>query len=596
MTGIRHLFYCLSLLSMLTACGSSDDIGSVTPPPTPDVPEPEQNQGPVSLAFSVSGTAIPQTRSGVDVIQQTGQPFRGLTDQRFVAFMVQREVQKGDTPYPATVSAYDQTAGNNAQFFFFRGIELSIGTRSMLAYAKAKGISSKTGKDQNGSTVANYPANMAPSGITFSPERIFTGSIITTSGEKSDAEKIADYLTTIANTTGWAEFSNQDLRDNFIGKGSVAPTLIAGSSASVQAYVNKLKGELDKLGNASLKDAIETNINKSFPSDYPASIGLPDGAAALKWENDDTTTPGKFVPQTTTALQGVNSMNIFAYPAELCYYVNSLIYTSDNAISHDGYTLETKWKEDVLPHYGTSPGVVSSTTRAVAIKEPLQYGVARLDVTIKAQTTKNASNKDILLDGEGNEIEVGSTSFPLTGIIVGGQRQVGFDFKPLSAADQQSMVYDRYVTKDDNTLAYLRPLTTAEQSATPAVQAPVHTLLLQSLDGEDETIILEFENNCKDSENKGIAFKGMDGIINPGTKFYLIGTILKPTEEADKDYTKRVFTQDYITTAKIEIGSLSRAYNAVPDLYFNSLSSFEVAGVDIKPWSDKAMSHSVYNW
>ena len=587
MTGIRHLFYCLSLLSMLTACGSSEDVGSVTPPPpiTPDDPKPEQNQGPVSLAFSVSGTAIPQTRSSADIIQQTGQSFRGLTDQHFVAFMVQREVQKGDTPYPATVSGYDQTAGNNAQFFFFKGIELSIGTRSMLAYAKAASITGKTGKDQNGSTVANYPANMAPSGITFSPERIHTASTT-----PQDAQDIADYLTAIANTPGWAV--DHELRQNFIGKGAIAPSLIAGSSASVNAYVAKLEEEVTaKISEGDLKTALLANIAnkpdqlKNTSDFYPASIGLPDGAAALKW--DDTN--NKFVPQTATTLQGVNSMNVFAYPAELCYYVNSLIYTSDNAISHTDYTPATKWTEEVLPNYGTSPGVVSSTTRAVAIKDPLQYGVARLDVSIKAKTST-------LKDGNDVGITVGDTSFPLTGIIVGGQRQVGFDFKPLSAADQQSMVYDRYVTKDDNTSAYLRPLTTVELSATPAVQAPVHTLLLQSLDGEDETIILEFENNCKDSENKGIAFKGMDGIINPGTKFYLIGTILKPTEEADKDYTKRVFTQDYITTAKIEIGSLARAYNAVPDLYFNALSSFEVVGVDIKPWSDKAMSHSVYNW
>lgn len=585
MTGIRHLFYCLSLLSMLTACGSSEDVGSVSPPPTPDEPEPEQNQGPVSLAFSVSGTAIPQTRSSADIIQQTGQTFRGLTDQHFVAFMVQREVQKGDTPYPATVSGYDNMPGNNAQFFFFKGIELSIGTRSMLAYAKAAGISSKTGKDQNGSTVANYPANMAPSGITFSPERIHTASTI-----PQDAQAIADYLTAIANTTGWAV--DHELRQNFIGKGAIAPSLIAGSSASVNAYVDKLSDEVtEKITEGELKTALLENINAKpvqltdASKYYPASIGLPDGAAALKW--DDTN--NKFVPQTSTTLQGVNSMNVFAYPAELCYYVNSLIYTSDNAISHTDYTSTTKWTEEVLPNYGTSPGVVSSTTRAVAIKDPLQYGVARLDVSIKAKTAT-------LKDGNDDGITVGDTSFPLTGIIVGGQRQVGFDFKPLSAADPQSMIYDRYVTKDDNTLAYLRPLTTEEQSATPAVQAPVHTLLLQSLDGEDQTIILEFENNCKDSENKGIAFKGMDGIINPGTKFYLIGTILKPTEEADKDYTKRVFTQDYITTAKIEIGSLARAYNAVPDLYFNALSSFEVAGVDIKPWSDKAVSRSVYNW
>ena len=587
MTEIRHFFYCLSLLSMLTACGSSEDVGSVTPPD-----EPEKDEAKVGLALSVSNNTVQQTRSSADIIQQTGRPFRGLTDLRFAAFQVQREVQSGDTPYPATVSEVDPQDGKNAKFFFYKDVELLIGSCSMLVYAKATGITNKTEKAQNGSTQAVYPANLAPSGITFSPEHICSGTTTHTA-----ATAIATYLTTIANTEGWAE--DHELRQNFIGKGVIAPSLIAGSSASVNAYVAKLKEEVTNKMSGDVKDAILANIAakpEQLTTDtefYPASIGLPDGAAALKWDE----TNKEFVPQTTTTLQGVNSMNVFAYPAELCYYGNSLLYTSDNPISHTGYSSETDWTTGVLPDYGSVPGMVSSTTRAVAIKEPLQYGVARLDVTIKAQTTKNASNKDILLDGEGNEIEVGTTSFPLTGIIVGGQRQVGFNFKPLSAADPQSMVYDKYVMKDDNiTPAYLRPLTSTELAADPPVQAPVHTLLLQSLDGEDETIILEFKNNCKDSQDKGIAFKGMDGIINPGTKFYLIGTILKPTEEAGKDYTKRVFTQDYITTAKIEIGSLSHAYNAVPDLYFEALSSFHVASVDIKPWSDKAMNHSVYNW
>lgn len=567
MTGVRHIFYGLLLLFMLSACGSSDDIESTT---SPDDIVPKTEQTKVSLAFSVSGNADQQTRSTADVIQQTGQVFRGLSNPKFISFQVQREVQKDDTPYPATVTDGSSQDGENAKFFFYNSLELPIGTRSMLVYAKATGIN---GKDKNGSTVADYPTNMAPSGITFSPDRIYSSTTV-----HSDATAIAEYLTDIANTTNWPENANQDLRNNFIGKGAVAPTLIAGSSASVQAYVNKLKDELQKLGNATLEAAILENINKPFPSDYPASIGLPDGVAALKW--DDTNK--KFVPQTATTLQGVNSMNVFAYPAELCYYGNSQLYTHDDAVSHTGYTSATKWKEDVLPNYGSSPGVVSSTTRAVAIEQPLQYGVARLDVTIKAKTAT-------LKDGDDKDITIGDTSFPLTGIIVGGQRRVGFDYKPLNAADQQNMVYDKYVKKDDNGTAYLL-------STDPAATDAVHTLLLQSLDGEDETIILEFENKCKDGENKGIAFKGMDGMINPDTKFYLIGTILKPAEETGKDYTKRVFTQDHITTANIVIESLSRAYNAVPDLYFNALTSFEIVSVDIKPWSEASSSHTVYNW
>ena len=575
MTDIRHLFSCFGLLLMLAACGSSDDIANTV---SPDGPVSGDEQSKVSLAFSVSSTAA-QTRSSAEMVQVSG--FRGITTPTLLAFQVRREVQKDDKAYPASVSGASGIDGKNAKFFFYNDFQLPIGTSALLVYAKATPVNDKA---VNGSTIPPIPTNTNPAAITFSPDCIYSGTTV-----HDDAQAIADYLTAIANTPNWEGSSYDELRQNFIGKGAVAPTLIAGSSASVNAYVDKLIVELNKSGDSQLKTDIITNINNKpvqltdATKYYPASIGLPDGVAALKWVETTTNnvTTGAFVPQTTTTLQGVNSLNVFAYPAELCYYGNSQIKTSESLIGHTGYTSATDWKENVLPNY-TDGQIITSTTKSVAIENPLQYGVARLDVTIQAKTTK-------LKDSDGTDITVGATSFPLTGIIVGGQRRVGFDYKPLNSADAQSLVYDSQVKKDNNSSAYL--LSTA-----PTATDAVHTLLLQSLDGEDETIILEFENNCKDGDNNGVTFKGIDGMINPGTKFYLIGTILKPTEEEGKDYTKRVFTQDYITSANITIESLSHAYNAVPDLYYDALTSFQVVNIDIKPWSESSTSHSVYNW
>ena len=575
MTDIRHLFSCFGLLLMLAACGSSDDIANTV---SPDGPVSGDEQSKVSLAFSVSSTAA-QTRSSAEMVQVSG--FRGITTPTLLAFQVRREVQKDDKAYPASVSGASGIDGKNAKFFFYNDFQLPIGTSALLVYAKATPVNDEA---VNGSTISTIPTNTNPAAITFSPDCIYSGTTV-----HDDAQAIADYLTAIANTPNWEGSSYDELRQNFIGKGAVAPTLIAGSSASVNAYVDKLIVELNKSGDSQLKTDIITNINNKpvqltdATKYYPASIGLPDGVAALKWVETTTNnvTTGAFVPQTTTTLQGVNSLNVFAYPAELCYYGNSQIKTSESLIGHTGYTSATDWKENVLPNY-TDGQIITSTTKSVAIENPLQYGVARLDVTIQAKTTK-------LKDSDGTDITVGATSFPLTGIIVGGQRRVGFDYKPLNSADAQSLVYDSQVKKDNNSSAYL--LSTA-----PTATDAVHTLLLQSLDGEDETIILEFENNCKDGDNNGITFKGIDGMINPGTKFYLIGTILKPTEEEGKDYTKRVFTQDYITSANITIESLSHAYNAVPDLYYDALTSFHVVNIDIKPWSESSTSHSVYNW
>ena len=579
MTDIRHLFSCLGLLLMLAACGSSDDIEKNTV--LPDNPVSGDEPSKVSLAFAVSSTAG-QTRSSAAIVQVSG--FRGITPPTLLTFQVHREVQKDDKGYPASVSEVPDIDGKDAKFFFYNDFEMPIGIAALLVYAKA--TATTTDKAVNGSTIASIPANTTPAAITFSPENIYSGTTI-----HPDAQAIANYLTAIANTEGW----DDELRKNFIGKGDVAPTLIAGSSASVNAYVDKLIVELNKSGDSQLKTDILAKIAdkpdqlKDATKYYPASIGLPDGAAALKWveTTTDTGTTGEFVPQTTTTLKDVNSLNVFAYPAELCYFSNSQIKTSESVIDHTGYTSTTDWKGDVLPKYTDGQSIVR-TTKSVAIEKPLQYGVARLDVALKANTIKatiSGETKDVLVDGDGNNVVVEATSFPLTGVIVGGQRRVGFDYRPLSDSDPESMVYDSKVTNDSNDPIYLLP--TADEKT---FSASVHTLLLQSLDREDETIILEFENNS------GTTFKGIDGLINPGTKFYLIGTILKPTEVAGQDQTKRVFTQDYITTANVTIESLSRAYNAVPDLYYYALTSFQVVSIDIKPWSESSASHSIYNW
>ena len=95
------------------------------------------------------------------------------------------------------------------------------------------------------------------------------------------------------------------------------------------------------------------------------------------------------------------------------------------------------------------------------------------------------------------------------------------------------------------------------------------TLVLQSYDtgegenkdkAEEVTVILEFLNNS------GKKFKGKGGVIYEGTKFYLIGKITPQEIVNPKDYEKRVFTQDYVTTVSTKVETLANAYNVLPDL------------------------------
>ena len=182
-------------------------------------------------------------------------------------------------------------------------------------------------------------------------------------------------------------------------------------------------------------------------------------------------------------------------------------------------------------------------------------------------------------DSQGNAITVTETAFPLTGIIVGGQHSVDFEFKPMTdpttlTLSPERFIYDNQVKTNANAdgaadYFYLSP--------TIDLSAPAQTLVLQSAESDhDVNIILEFENNS-DTDFYG----ANNGIIYRGTKFYLTGKVRRPTS-ATYDYEKRVFTQDFTTTLSMKVESLAKAYNVLPDVLAPSLE----VGIQItKKWT-----------
>jgi hypothetical protein len=133
---------------------------------------------------------------------------------------------------------------------------------------------------------------------------------------------------------------------------------------------------------------------------------------------------------------------------------------------------------------------------------------------------------------------------PLKGVIIGGQHTVGYNMKPQG---EQTDVDGRFIY-ETNIISE-----NAEKS--------IKTLVLQSYDNEKVPVILEFQNNT------GQAFTGKDGTVYPNARFYLIA-LIDPADkkEEGKDYTNRVFTQDYITTMSMRVTSLAKAYTCMPDL------------------------------
>ena len=550
-------------------------------------------------------------------------------------------------------------SNNNELYRYYEKVFLNHGVASFLTY----GQGTKTGKPTNAASVedkvfygslipkvagekmTNIPDRLTVTAgdLSFELETIYnemdetTGKLIV----PAEAQAIADYLTYIANTKVTVTVDETETEYSWSNSKTVNTTLwglyesfisvvgsdnsgkygvIAGSSANVIAYVNELYTKLqyykdndqyfvegstpraiaDEIqarilnsGNDFTQFTVDVTGNKvtSLGSDtydkYPSNKNLPDGAAVLQWGKKADNTYG-FIPQLqTTNTANVSSINRYTYPAELYYYGNSLIKTSNEEVPVSKYsgTDITTW-QDVVDNLYKSGSVVSSNTKAVAIVDPMQYAVARLQGTVQVDPT----SPTYLLDAEETRVplknEENKNSFKVTGLIVSGQFPVNFDFTPKhdgASEDNEHFVYDSYL--GSNTL-YLK-------TTTPTDDEVFYTMVMQTHDYEDVTVILEFENNS------GTDFKGENGIVYNGTKFYLAGKVelskgnANDVDASERDDVKnRVFTQDHTTILTMKVNSLAKAYNVMPNIQSGRLE----VGVEINlKWEQATPRTIIFN-
>lgn len=542
---IGKLFGMCCGLMLLAACSQKEEWGSGSLP---------SDMVSADLSFSVTdGTIGLRTRMDDAVVQADGS-FRGMTVEHIIPFATTSSITTSDQPVDFILG--EQTTPKE-RFYYYPDCMFLEGTASMLVYGKAKTGEGST-KVSNGSLVPNFPVNLHPSGITFQLEQMYTDA----EHAPTEASQIADYMTTIAKNTGWAESNDGTLKnyyEQFIGKSEEGYSILAGSSASVAAYVEQLKEKITALPESEIRTAILNYIDQSYPTDYPGNLHLPDGAATLQWDASQ----GKFVALTqSTATAPINSLTHFAYPPELWYYANSRIRTSTEEVGETVYESATDWTTLRNAHY-SDDAAVSYNTQAVAITDMLQYAVARLKIVLDAMPT----SLNDATEPEPQSITADSDKFPLTGIIVGGQRSLGFDFTPKEP-----------LTDEDVRFIY--------DSRVPA-SGTINTLVLQTYDNEIVRFALEFENNS------GVAFQGAGGVILPGTKFYLIGSVDPSTQDSSIDYNKRVFTRDCITELRMQVVSLKKAYNVMPNLLSPRL---ELGVVVYDSWHVTESEHEIYNW
>ena len=534
---MRHIVYYLLLGMMITSCSMIDD----------DMPE-QFNETTSSVSKQVdllvsigSGALKP---SLAPALTHRAPTFSAMDQLVAIPFHTNGyEVTASDNPLIDLVVAdednlakkYDAEKYNT---YYVNTCYLMTGTNRMLVYGKATAVSNE--KKINGELSALPTLRKKTADIQFS-----LTSIRESTEAHDDAKALANYMTSIANTPGWSTTDDTTLKSyylDFIRMGSEGAGLMSGAAANIKAFVAALKALLVAKG-GDLSNAIIANIGDSTAiagNTYPQSIGLPDGAAVIRWAKNETTDKYEFsVRTTTTTLDNINGINRYTYPAELMFFADSPIRTSAEEVTKKNYQDNTKTWDAFLDTYYNGSTAVNTNTKAVAVKNPIQYGVAKLDLTL---TGMSATLKDAK---EETVTNANMTTMPLTGVIIGGQHTVGFNMKPQGA---QTDVDGRFIYE-----------TTVDATNLATEGYKTSTLVLQSYDNEKVPVILEFENNT------GQAFTGKDGTVYPGARFYLIAMI-DPAGKGTGAYANRVFTQDYTTTMSMSVTSLAKAYTCMPDL------------------------------
>ena len=559
---------------------------------TEDEPQQISQQSvPVDFALTVAKSVSPGS-SGTT--RMTSANTLGSADNIVLQCAIPFEVADANVPIAITDRYVSEPITNIPRvpafpLYFTSSCNFNAGVNAILAYARPTENNIQLYKKGKLDITFN---GYQPTDIGFRLKPIQTKDeyygITENTDEETVPEQLADYLTAIANTSvgenTWSETMNTDLKllfKNFTNQlsdevGEVLP----GSSANIKAWVTALWTQLNGLtsltgDDASIRDAIKANIQakldvtttpKDWKTDYktawdgfPASKFLPDGAAVVRWDGT------AFVCETqTTTIADINNLERFTYPAEIYYYGNSPTMVADEDLSGN-FSSKNKWEKEnesdnnaVLS--GFTQGPVSSTTKTVAMRDPLQYGVAQLAVKLKQTASKLPDSKSD--DTDATKISVGTNKFKLTGVIVGGQLPVGFDFSPetiypsYSEADM-SFIYDSEV--NTNGTGSNEPFYLSSEAA--SITYTTQTLVLQSYWRRSLKLVLEFENNSD------VDFKGFNGYVYKGTKFYLVGEITPtPVDVNAKVYDNRVFTKDHVTTVDVTVKSLAKAYNVLPNL------------------------------
>lgn len=599
-----------------TACSSSNDVAEDINPNY----NPETNA--VKTEFVINVTQ-PGERTRMATAAAGAGTFQGLNDMYLLCFPAapgtSTAIAAGHelslAGYPsASLNGTTPTQTDNSSKWYT--LYIPTETRNFLFYAKtvsgAPSTPATTGKlnytVSGQSSVGNIGFSLQPiASAMTSDETTLLGYLNTIVAAKDGTDASKTWESTVAKRDASNSESPHykalaDAYQQFISTSNVG--VRQGSARAILSTITDLHASVKAVSNTELGDpkliadavlaAIETNFNidgtsgeASFKSTnlpetttaYPQN--LPDGSAILTFNS--TSSAFEYTNGGTTGTATIaTAMNKFTYPSELTYYCNSALRATSSTVTTNtlpttsvAWLTEGNWT-------GWTQTAVDASTRAVAMKENVTYGVAQLYSTISSSVSTFTDNAYNVTHGDnitGNDIDNQSIDLSgasdylkVTGIIIGGQpNTAGFDYLPSSTSTDYA-IYDKVDAAGSAAGTLI-----VGNGTTPT--ATYYTLALDnySTAGTQSTVNVAIEFVASKD------FFGKDGLIKAGQSFYLIGA-LNPTSFAanaidwtkhvsfkstDPGYNKnRVFIRDAKTTATFTLSatSLQNAYSTIPDL------------------------------
>lgn len=558
----------LAGLGVMSSC-SSDDLGN----------DSTTNPGETKAVKTQFALNIPRANGGTRMSgdnAQANKNFLGMEDIRMYSFKGEPTASSKSTA-TFTLAGIASGISETASSKIYSDVSVPVGTTHFLFYAHApQGTTTVTNADNFTKGVLNFKEGKDNATATSGISAALVGVKGTDNGS---ADKLLTVLNAVAGVENWSTAAETtelgQLYKNFI-------TLKAGSANSIRLALQDLYNALGGVTTGSdaeaktiannIRTAIKTDnvftvteqTNKTFAittaNTYPNNINLPDGAVELSYAKATKT----FSYAGKSGLTGIQQLDAakICFPASIYYFQSSDLAATAAELDKTAWPKTTSdWTSNTVAPWlkdGAAgwTSTVQPTTRSIAMRKNINYGVANLATTVKCGAETLADNVDFKVS-KPNEftgtVAVPATGFPVTGLLIGGQpTKVGFDFQPASDDAFDYTIYDNNLTN-----------IVAKNGAASTIN---YTIVLPNDKGRGVADQSKVNVAIELTNNSGVAFRGFDGIIPAGGKFYLVGQLDPKSKTVENVTNPAVFMSDYKTTMNLNITSLKNAYNTIPDL------------------------------